>query len=238
MAGASPQVAHALLNVYLEKSKPPKLLFYEVDLLSLKNKDAAIFNFPNFFAYLSIPSVRKEFTRIDARMEHFYLNPFYSLPFSGIENINTSFHGWLNIPNRNDHLYYKGYFEENTQPPLNYLPVKQEWHSISERSRSYIDSIISLCYKKHITIFLVSSPIFAGGQLDMLNKTALCQSVKKLANKHSIGYLDFSSLAFCVNRKLFIDHQHLNAQGARQYVNYLVNYFNNKTELSALIWLN
>lgn len=238
MAGASPQVAHALLKVYLEKSSPPKLLFYEVDILSLKNKEAAIFNFPNFFPYLSIPSVRREFASIDARMAHFHMNPFYSLPYSGIENINTSVHGWLNIPTKTERLYYKGYFDENTQPPLDYLPVKQEWHSISERSRNYMDSIVNLCNKKQITIFLISSPIFAGGKLNMFNKKALCESVKSFAKRHSVGYLDFSSLPFCANRNLFIDHEHMNSKGARLYVNYLVNYFNNKTGLSAFIWLN
>ena len=80
----------------------------------------------------------------------------------------------------------------------------------------------------------MSSPIFAGGYLDVLNKEAIVSQLKNIASIHKIDYYDVSSLPFCNERRFFIDHKHLNYAGAKHFNPYLVNIFNNKIALSAL----
>ncbi|MCU0361287.1 MAG: hypothetical protein MUF75_11330, partial [Bacteroidia bacterium] len=109
LAGASPMMAFTVLKLYLNKSACPKRVFYEVDLHGLKEKHSEIFEFNNYFPLLSDPLIRKEFSKIDARMPHFYLNPFYSLPYTGLKNISTGLHAWLGLPTQSDALYHNGF---------------------------------------------------------------------------------------------------------------------------------
>ncbi|MEO6304234.1 MAG: hypothetical protein ABIP51_13800, partial [Bacteroidia bacterium] len=116
LAGANPQVAYAALKTYLVKSKAPKHLIYEIDYHYLGFNSGEIKEFNNYFPFLSIPELRSQFNKIDPRINHFYYDPYYSFPYTGFKNLSTSLHGWLNIPNQIDSLYYKGYFKESLRP--------------------------------------------------------------------------------------------------------------------------
>lgn len=234
MAGATPQMSYALLKIYLQQSKTPDLLFYDVDLNNLKTNKTSISDFNNFFPFLSNPVVRNEFNRVDPRMNHFYYNPYYSLPFSGIENLSTSAHGWLNIPNKTDAIYYKGYLRDTIHNILTYQKVFNEFAYLSQNRRDYLDSIIQICKLSKIKLILISSPMFAGGQLDISNKKQISRQMEYFAKSRQVPYWDLSSLPFCNRRELFADHHHMNAKGAKVFCSYLVDFFNNKTNKVSL----
>jgi hypothetical protein len=228
LAGANPQIAFAALKTYLQKSTAPKYLIYEVDYHYLKYKSDQIKEFNNYFPYLSEPELRAQFSKVDARIDHFYYNPYYSFPFTGLKNLSTSLHGWLNIPNQIDSLYYKGYFKESLRPSLVFKHVTpyQTFFNISDRA--YLDSIIIICKQNKTQITLVSSPIFAGGKVDLKNKDQIISQLHNIAKRNNIPFYDLSSLTFCNNRKLFIDHYHLNYLGATKFTTYFCSLFNNK----------
>lgn len=234
MAGATPQVAFAALKTYLEKSKAPKTLYYEIDYHALKKRSKEIKEFNNYFPFLTNPTLRREFTKIDGRMLHFYYNPYYSWPYTGWKNLSSGFHGWFNIPNQSDNDYYKGFIKEVRRPPLDYLPGKDFYSFFNLHERNYLDSIIQLCSNNHIRITLVSSAIFGGGNIGLLNKKQITNQIRNIAKIHGIVYLDLSSLPFCNNRSLFIDHYHLNYRGALMYTRYFARVINNKGLNSAL----
>lgn len=228
LAGATPQVAFAALKAYLSNSTAPKYLIYEVDYHALKDRSLGIKEFNNYFPFLRNAILRREFNTIDRRMDHFYYNPYYSFPYTGFKNLSTSLHGWLNIPNKTDSLYHKGFFKEVLRPPLNYVPVKKYYSFIEPTNRRYLDSIVLLCKKTGTRIFWVSSPIFAGGKADLVNKKQVTAQLTNIAALHHIRYYDLSSLPFCNDRQVFIDHYHLNYRGALQFTRILCRMFNNK----------
>jgi hypothetical protein len=234
LAGATPQVAFAVLKAYLQNSKPPNYLFYEIDYHFLKFRSTEVKEFNNFFPFLNNKTLLNEFTKIDARMPNFYFNPYYSWPYTGFKNMSTSLHGWLNIANKTDSLYYKGYLKEVLRPNLNYVPIKKYTTFFIGTDRDYLDSIIGLCKQNNTNITLISSPIFAGGQVDVLNKKQIISQLKNIATINHIKYYDFSSLPFCNDRKLFIDHYHLNYLGANKYTQFLSPFFNNKIANNSL----
>lgn len=234
LRGATPRVAFAVLKAYLLNSKTPEYLFYEIDIHSLNDNTNEIVNFNNYFCFFSNKTLREEFNKIDDRMIHFYYNPYYSFPFTGVENISTSMHGWFKIPNRTDSLYYKGFVKELLSPNLIFDSVKKFHVLFNVSKRNYLDSIISICKEKNIQLTLITSPIFGGGQVDLLNKAQIIRQLHNIAKINSVNYYDMSSLPFCDNRNLFVDHHHLNYNGAKKYSHYVANLFNNKIVIPPL----
>ena len=229
LAGATPQLAYAALSTYLERSQAPAYLFYEVDYHSLSKESNEIKDFNNYFPFLSHGTLRKHFQRMDHRMEHFYYNPYFSWPYTGLKNISTGIHNWLGIPNRTDTLYYKGFVKEVLRPSLNYIKSPAYYSFFHPTNRNYLDSIILLCKQKNIQLSLITSPMFAGGKTGLMNKNQVTQQVHAIASRNGIQYYDLSLLPFCNERSLFVDHYHLNYQGAKKFSRYLADLFNNKT---------
>lgn len=228
LAGANPQIAFAALKTYLQKSNAPEYLIYEVDYHYVKYRSSEVKEFNNYFPYLSEPELRGQFSKVDSRMDHFYYNPYYSFPFTGFKNLSTSLHGWLNIPNQIDSLYYKGYFKESLRPNLTFKHVMPYHNFFNISDRNYLDSIITICKQYNTQITLVSSPIFAGGKVDLKNKGQIIAQLHNIAKINNISFYDLSSLSFCNNRKLFIDHYHLNYLGATKFTTCFCSLFNNK----------
>lgn len=234
LAGATPRVAFAALKAYLANSSAPEIIFYEVDYHFLKYPSTEIKEFNNYFPFFKNETLRREFNSIDNRMNHFYYNPYYSFPYTGFKNLSTSLHGWLNIPNKTDSLYHKGYLKEVLRPHLDYIPSTPASSWFSSLERNYLDSIITICKQKNIDLTLISSPMFAGGKLDVSNKEEIISQLENIAKINKIHYYDLSSLSFCNRRGLFIDHYHMNAAGATKFTLFFAGFFSNKLAANPL----
>lgn len=217
MAGATPKVAYYALKIYLSKSKTPSIVLYDIDYHNLNNESKEIKDFNNYFPFLKDEVVRNEFCKIDKRFKWFYYLPYYSLPYTGSKNLSTGLHGLFNIPNRTDSLFYKGYFKENTRHALEVHQTKPSTIKIDPIERTYIDSLCQLAKIKKFEMLFISSPLFAGGKLDVANKEYLLNEVSNLVNSYEFSYTDLSSLSFCDQRELFVDHFHMNHKGARLF---------------------
>jgi hypothetical protein len=234
LSGATPPVAFAALKAYLLNSKAPQFLFYELDYHFLKYNSTEIKEFNNYFPFLSNHVLLEQFNNIDGRIKHFYYNPYFSFPYSDLQNMSTSLHGWLKVPNVTDKLYYKGFIKLTTYKSLNYVPIDPYYSFISTTNRNYIDSIIILSKNIHSKLTLVSSPIFAGGMVDLKNKKQVISQISNIAKINKINYYELSSLPFCNQRKLFIDHYHMNFYGANKFTQILSQTFNNKIVVNSL----
>jgi hypothetical protein len=234
LKGATPKVAFTLLSIYLQKSSAPEYLIYEVDYHFLKYRSHEIMEFNNYFPFLRDEITRKEFNKLDPRMEHFYLNPYFSLPYTGLKNMSTSWHGWLNIPNKTDAFYRKGFQMELLRPGMGYISDKPYHAFFDTEERAYLDSIISISKSKKIKLSLVSSPIFGGGRVELVNKPYIINQLKNIAFINGIEYHDLSALPLCTRRKLFIDHFHMNYLGSVEFTSYFARFFNNNCITKAL----
>jgi hypothetical protein len=232
--GATPRVAWAVLKAYLSKSAVPSAIVYDVDYHFLKYQSEEVKEFNNYFPFLNNKILLEEFSKIDPRMRHFYMNPYYSWPYTGLKNISTSLHGWTGVPNKTDSLYYKGFLKESFLPELKFKPARPAHSWFHPTERAYLDSVIQYCKKNSVQLHLLTSPMFAGGRLDVKNKDQIVQQLKNMASANGLRYYDLSSLPFCDRRGLFTDHFHMNRRGAREFSLYLARSLNNKEGFSAL----
>ncbi len=233
MSGATPKVSFAALQIYLSKSKAPDYIISDIDYHHIGHESFSIAEFNNYFPFLKDQLLRKKFTAIDKRMPYFYYLAYYSLPYTGYRNISTGLNLFSGRMNKTDTLFYKVYFKECFRPHLQLEKPLKEKVIPNATEMAYLDSIINLCHSKNIKIHFVSSPIFAGGRLDVINKKELINRIGKSLNKHGVTYTDLSSLDFCSKRNLFVDHFHMNYIGARLFTLKLADYFSNKLQKKA-----
>lgn len=234
LSGATPKVSYAALQIYLSKSKSPEWIISDIDYHHIGHESVTIAEFNNYFPFLKDEEVRTRLSRIDPRMSRFYYLPFYSLPYTGYKNISTGINLMFGRLNKTDTLFYKGYFKECLRPDLAYDKSLNEYVIPAAQELLYLDSIIMLCKLKNINLAFVSSPIFAGGVLDVKNKEEVISELTSFMSKRGISYYDLSSLPFCNKRELFVDHFHMNYKGARLFTFQLANFFSNKLEKKAL----
>lgn len=219
--GANIQQAFILLKCYLAKSIPPKVLFYEMDYHVFKTHEEGWMDFQNLFPFLEDDCTFHFLRSSDKRFIYARYFPFYSLPHTGIKNFSTGINYFLGKNLYHDHLYYKGYFKNSVQPSLNYKPTKRMYQWINKTDRDYLDSLIFICKDNDIQLNLISSPIFGGGKLDVINHTQLMKQINNVTSLNGLKFINYSSLSFCNQRNLFIDHHHLNARGSDLFTQYL-----------------
>lgn len=224
--GANIQQAFILLKCYLAKSVAPKVLFYEMDYHVFKTHEDGWMDFQNLFPFLEDKNTFDLLRSSDQRFFYARYFPHYSLPHTGIKNFSTGLHYFFKKQVDNDSLYHKGYFKNCIQPALKYKPSDLKYQWINKIDREYLDSLIVFCKSKDIELNLISSPIFGGGKLDVVNHNALISHINNIAILNHLRFINYSSLPFCNQRKLFIDHHHLNSKGSDLFTEYLCRSIN------------
>ena len=142
VSGASTRMAFIVLRSYLQHSNMPKTIFLEIDFHISHLKTDTIFNFTRYFCYLSNPVLYSELKKIDARFIQFKYNPFYSLPFSGINSLSPALHGWLRKTTKYDMYYRNGFFENRVNDHYDHFDVKKFTGFIHPETKQYLDSFL------------------------------------------------------------------------------------------------
>jgi len=233
LSGATPRVSLAALKAYLEKSAVPKYIFLETDLHNV-HANGDIMEFNNYFPFFQNKTLLTEFNQIDPRMKHFYYNPFYSWPYTGYKNISTSLHSWLGVPGKIDDRFYKGYVK-NDYENGSCLRLSNKYNGgFSAYNAKYFKEIIRYCKQQKIQLILISSPMFAGGKVDLLNKEHIVLEVDQIAQVNDTKHWNLSSQPYCNQRELFIDHFHMNHKGARLFTEKLAFLYSNNCQKNPL----
>ena len=217
VSGASIKVNYLLLKTYCQQHQVPKHVILNIDYFSLKSDIDMLNDFPRYFPYLNNQFLRAELNGVDHRFNSFYYNPFHSLPYTQIEYLSASLHGWLNINGKYDTLMYKGF---QTMPPNEHgeiLKTTPIYSFISIKNRQYIDSLISFSKKNQIQLTLITTPIYGGGHHQVLNKSRLVNQLNHIAFINHIPYYDYTDSLKFNNPELYFDNEHLNLTGAKKF---------------------
>jgi len=217
ISGSSPNVSLSLLKVYCKQHDTPKFLIFNVDYFWLQNDTDRLNNFPRYFPYLNNQNLRDELNAIDKRFTSFYYNPLHSLPYTQIDYLSASLHGWLNITGKYDSLMYKGYQTaelkdinlETSSPILS--------SSISLKNKRDLNSLIEYAKSKSIRMVWVTSPIYEGTKTQVLNKKILANQLEDMTKSNDILYLNYTDSLEYNNPLLFSDNLHLNRSGAAKF---------------------
>jgi len=226
VTGATPRIAFGVLKAYCSKSELPRDLIFDVDFHFLKYGVDTIRHFPRYFPYLNNTELLKQFNQIDDRFTSFYYDPFHALPYSNFRMLSASLHGWLGIKGKYDSCYYKGFVKTGFGKELEIFPQKKFYAYINPIERRYLDSIILFSRRNKIRLTLVTSPMFAGGKVDLLNKNDIITQINNIAKINKVIYKDLSQTKFSNDRKCFIDLYHMTTKGADLFTRDFGAFFN------------
>lgn len=213
VTGATPRIAYAVLKAYCSKSKFPKYLVFDIDFHFLKYNIDTIRHFPRYFPFLENEELLNQFQKIDTRFKMFKYNPLYSLPYSNTRLLSASLHGWLGISGKYDSCYYKGFFKQVFSDSLISSKTDNYYSFIHVKERACLDSIILFAQKNKMNLLLTTSPMFKGGEPQLLNKKQMVDQLKNIAKINKLNYVDFSFCDFSETPSCFSDNYHMNYKG-------------------------
>ena len=85
-----------------------------------------------------------------------------------------------------------------------------------------LKNIIRLCHNKHISLFIISSPIYHRTN-ELGNSSSVAKLTLDILKRNQVHYLDFTfDSSFTGHLALFKDKMHLNEQGAKVFTSKLV----------------
>lgn len=228
VSGATTRMAYLVLKSYLVNSALPKTIFLECDFHISHLKTDTIFNFPRYFPYLSNAALYKGFKCIDKRFAQFKYNPFYSLPYAGINSISPALHGWLGKSGSYDEAYTNGFFKNTIVDHYDHFNTSSYYGYMSSETRQYLDSVILFCKANACKLVFTMSPAYKNAQKEVVNKARIIEQYKNIAFVHHIPVFDYSSDSSLINHKeYFEDNYHMLYTGARLYTQKIAADFNN-----------
>lgn len=225
ITAATTRIAYGILRSYCFKSTKPTYLIYDIDYHFLKYGTDTIRHFTRFFPYLQNEVLYEEFNKIDPRFRSFKHNPLHSLPYSNIGLLGASLHGWLNTKEKFDADYYKGYPNKVPYTELQLKKTDRFYSWFHPTQRAYLDSIIAFSKTNKIKLILVTSPMFAGGNTELINRSSIVKQIQNIALMNDLTYLDLSHCSFSDRHDCFTDYYHLTHKGSVLFSNEFSLYF-------------
>lgn len=228
VSGATTRIAYSVLKSYLVNSAMPKVVFFECDFHICHLKTDTIFNFPRYFPFLSNDELYRSYKAIDKRFVQFKYNPFYSLPYMGINYISPALYGWMGKIGPYDQYYSNGFFKNTVIDHYDHFNTSRYHGYIHPETRAYLDSIIHLCKSRNCRLVFTMSPAYKDAQQEVVNKAQIVKQYQNIAFTNHISLLDYSSDTTIINQKnLFEDNYHMLYRGARLYTHKIARDFNN-----------
>lgn len=228
LPGATMRLSYACLRAYCVKSKIPQQVFLELDYQISHITTDTIYNFSTYFPFLQNEVLYQQFKTIDKRFVQFKYNPFYELPFLGINSLSASLNGWTKRSGYYDHYFKKGFFKNELYDDYNHVLRINKDKTMSEETKSYLDSTVVFCKKHQIKLFFTMSPAYKDAINGLKHKETIIKQFEDLAKKEGITVFNYSKDSLISNNKsYFEDSFHMLYPGARIYTQKIAQDFNN-----------
>jgi hypothetical protein len=212
----------ALLKVYLEKNAKPELVIQNLDLFSLQMTPLGeIYEPAVYVPYLGNTTLYDALSRINPHIWKWKFFPLYAYCVEDMKLhwINAAISS-LGVRPAEDHL-------------LGFNPRNADWNQDFEAFRAAnpngvtfriesqgvtaLEEFIRLCQLNGIRIVLVYSPEYDEMQAMEVNRTDVISRFSALATSTGVPFWDYSDHPISLNRELFQNSQHLNAEGAARF---------------------
>jgi hypothetical protein len=136
---------------------------------------------------------------------------------------------------KSNHVNFIGnYFNSNKTDTGDFeAAIKRHYYqnetklNVSDIAVTYLDSIIELCEAKNIELVLVCNPV----QKEYLNNipASIMDQFIDLSDRYDFNHTVYSKISETYPDSLFLDSDHLNANGAEKFTRDLIEYINSST---------
>lgn len=214
--GAKPQQTYYILKQIFVQHPAPRYIIFDIDIHNLETKDSLL-NIEQFAPFFNNKGLRKDFSKIDKRVEMVYYNPLYEISFYGLRGIAKFIRILADMPGRYDTTFQNtGCYHSHTNFIQEHYSDSTHIFQLNTFNLNFIDSIINLCAYHHTKLIFTISPIY---HCDKNIKTSI-QNLKKIYNDKKIQLLDFSYIPdICNDSNKFSDKYHLKYNGCVEFTN-------------------
>jgi len=202
------------LDFYLEKNNAPKYIIHCLDVHTLEKKEE-LFQDIQFLPYLNNATIRKMtqqyegLTLSDYNVPFFRYRKHHDLIRVGLEEFFETKH-YTSNKKKGHYTYYQTWVDEPYEAFKKKYPINIESDSIVYQ---LFDSYLLEAKKSGIKVFLVYPPYYHEAQKITVNRASILNQYQDLAKKHEIPFWDYSNDSLSLDKKFFMDYNHLNKGG-------------------------
>jgi hypothetical protein len=216
--GSQTDMQLAVLRTYLNHNVPPSLVIHNLDSFTFVTSRAGIAFPGDYVPYLNESPIYETLSTIDAnwwksRYLPLYGYAVYDMRLTWLIGLRR----WLGLNPREVRF---GGFE----------PRQRAWSEDFERFRRShsngvrfevepqgmldFEELVALCQRRGIRLLLVYSPVYYEMQALELQRQAMFDQFRDIANRYGAQLWDYSQSSISFRREYFYNSQHLNANGA------------------------
>ncbi|GIV45052.1 MAG: hypothetical protein KatS3mg035_2175 [Bacteroidia bacterium] len=206
----TPQTYYILKHIF-RKHPLPKQVILDIDIHNLEYEDS-ILNIEQFAPFMNLPSIRNDFSKIDARIKFAHYFPFYEISFYGLRGLSKCYRILANNPGRYDTTFQtSGCYHSYTDYQKDHYPDTTHPFKFHPTNLMFIDSIISICQKNNVPLMCTISPIYKPDS----NLKNAATYIQNYLNEKKIKCLYFHNVPdFSNNITYFSDKYHLKFNGS------------------------
>lgn len=201
-------------DFYLEKNNPPKYIIHCLDVHGLEKKKE-LFQDTQFLPYLDnaiIKNLTKKYeglTLSDYHIPFFRYRKHHDLIRVGLEEFFNTKH-YTSNKKKGHYTYDKSWVNKPYETLKNRYPINIDLDSIVYQQ---FENYLSEAKKNGIEVFLVYPPYYEEAQNVTVNRAEMIAIYQNLAEKYEFPFWDYSSDSLSLDKKYFMDYNHLNKKG-------------------------
>ena len=232
-----------MLEKYLARHKPPKLILVSLDYSSLQ-ASMQPYNYPEYYPYLTDSIFGAENRKAIWRFKYSSICEKYDVfikysaktDYQKLAALNSSLgvkHKFNNLGDEpawyNLMTYYKGYSGINRSwTAESEADLQEEWTIPREpQGIDFLNDFINISKEHGSKPVIVFSPMFYVTKKQFGETDNFFATIEQLAQKQSIPFWDYSDDPICSNRVYFYNAFHLNRTGAEKFSAILATDINN-----------
>lgn len=217
--GANLVEMNLMLQCYLEKHAPPKLLVADLALNAFDTRKA-FFDPKVYYPFLNDSVIYHTLNNYKKRTFLLKYLPFTQLMEADDNQKLNAFYGCFGRYEKIGRVQYKGYLDNTADTislPFVGIPDTYDYknnYQITPNGLKILDEIIATCNKYNIKLIFTYAPEFYLGNNRYYD---FFTTVNRISAENKIPFYDYRYLDVCKDNKLFVDESHLNKTGAEKF---------------------
>jgi hypothetical protein len=227
--GANIVEINLMLQCYLEKHIPPKLVVADFSLNSFNLEENPIYSPVDYFPYMNNETVNNILSKYNKRARLWKYFPFMEIcEASEMQKVQAV----LGLLGKKERLAgYKGYKENG----LSYISPESKYEDkfdfrIDTKGLDILRQLIYTCKQNNIQLLFTYSPEFY--LLHHKTEDNFFKTINSICKKNNIVFLNYRHHNICKQNTFFTDLVHLNTLGAKAFSISLAHDINNQFQLS------
>jgi len=215
MGGQPFNVQYMRYQIYEKHNRMPRLIIQNIDFVTFFHAKMG-HEREQVFPFVSDKFLRNELSNYGFTKPEIYL-PLYRY-FGYQIVVKNGLLEYFKIKHYNSQPSYKGYRpEQGSWDGTELDKITKIEPAMDSTTIHLFDEFLSHCYKNHIQVVLVNTPVYYKATQKIINADKFNSLITGFSKKYKILYLDYAKDPMCFDTVFFHIAEHLNKNGAELF---------------------